>query len=75
MNTVLCIKDFIIDGIPICKKGLKYKIVDTKTYTNYDEDVYGYVDIQDTNGNVICWATWIDIDESGCFELVLKQRW
>lgn len=57
MNTVLCIKDFIIDGIPICKKGLKYKIVDAKTYTNYDEDVYGYVDIQDTNGNVICWAT------------------
>ena len=25
------------------------------------------------NGTVVCWATWMDIDESGCFELVKED--
>ena len=33
----------------------------------------GYIDIQDINGTVVCWATWMDIDESGCFELVKED--
>ena len=73
MTNVFCIKDFIIGDVVICKQGEQYRVINAMPDTDYNEtleDIEGYIDIQDIIGTVVCWATWMDIDESGCFELV-----